>query len=112
MIVWVNKVLLRKGISGMALWPVILVREAALKSDAVFMNHERIHLRQQLEMLVIPFYLWYVTEYGVRYFQYKNARLAYRNISFEREAYSNEGDPTYLKKRSFWRFLTYLKESN
>jgi len=37
--------------------------------------------------------------------QYKNFDLGYRNISFEREAYSNEKDLVYLRKRTFWNFL-------
>jgi hypothetical protein len=38
-------------------------------------------------------------EYLVRFVQYKNRDLAYRNISFEREAYSNETNIGYLKSR-------------
>lgn len=33
--------------------------------------------------------------------QYKNHYQAYRNISFEREAFTNKKDLDYLKKRSF-----------
>jgi hypothetical protein len=35
----------------------------------------------------------------VRFVQYKTRDLAYRNISFEREAYSNETNIGYLKSR-------------
>jgi hypothetical protein len=38
------------------------------------------------EMLYIPFYLWYGVEWLVKLFCKGNA---YRNISFEREAYDN-----------------------
>jgi hypothetical protein len=31
--------------------------------DKVFVNHEKIHLRQQLELLVLPFYVWYIIEF-------------------------------------------------
>jgi len=72
------------------------------------MNHERIHLRQQLELLILPFYVWYFVEYLFRLVQFKDRKMAYRNISFEREAYENEKDLGYLKGRSFWRFLRYL----
>ena len=50
-------------------------------------KHEKIHIAQQKEMLVIPFYLWYFIEWLVRLFKKGNA---YQNISFEREAYVNE----------------------
>ncbi len=73
------------------------------------MNHEKIHLKQQLELLIIPFYLIYTIEFLVRLFQYKKRNLAYRNISFEREAYTNEFNLGYLKRRPFWRFLKYLR---
>lgn len=109
MFVLVNRFLIRKGFTAIALWPFILVKQEALKNDSFFMNHEKIHLRQQLEMLIIPFYLWYVLEFFVRYLQYKDRRKAYLNISFEREAYTHEKDLDYLKKRSFWKFLFYLK---
>lgn len=108
MIVWVNRFLLRKKFLGMALWPFIILQNKDLLSDATFINHEKIHLRQQAEMLVVFFYLWYGLEFLIRWFQYKNRYLAYKNISFEREAYTNEKDLDYLKKRSFWKFITYF----
>ena len=71
----------------MAIWPFILIKEKRFTEDFVFMNHEKIHFRQQIEMLVIPFYIWYCLEFLLRWIQYKKKRLAYLNISFEREAY-------------------------
>lgn len=108
MIVLVNRFLFRKNFTAIALWPFILLRDSSLKSNLVFLNHERIHLRQQLEMLLVIFYIWYGVEFLIRLFQYKNSHLAYRNISFEREAYKNERDLHYLKQRSFWSFINYL----
>ncbi|MFD2915535.1 hypothetical protein [Psychroserpens luteus] len=72
------------------------------------MNHEKIHLRQQLELLVIPFYVFYVVEFSIRLIQYKKWYLAYQNISFEREAFTKEKDLNYLKSRSFWSFRNYF----
>ncbi|MEZ4858335.1 MAG: hypothetical protein R2781_05950 [Flavobacteriaceae bacterium] len=108
MIVWVNRFLLRKPFLGMALWPFIILRNKELLKDAVFINHEKVHLRQQVELLIVFFYLWYGIEFLLRLLQYKNRNKAYRNISFEREAYQNEKDLKYLKKRSFWMFIVYL----
>ena len=108
MIVLVNRFLLRKNFTGIALWPFIILRNKQLKQNSVFLNHEQIHLRQQQEFLVLPFYIWYIIEYVVRLFQYKNSNQAYRNISFEREAYANEKDLQYLYRRSFWNFLKYV----
>jgi len=108
MIVLVLKYLLPKGFRGISLFPFIVFSDKAAKNNLVLLNHEKIHIRQQLEMLVIPFYVWYALEFIVRYFQYKNWDLAYRNISFEREAYTNEKDLNYLKQRSFWEFYKFL----
>ena len=108
MIVLVNRFLLRKKFVGLALWPFLILKDRALKADVVFMNHERIHLRQQIELLVLPFYLWYGVEYLVRLVQYQDRYKAYLNISFEREAYAKESDLFYLKDRPLWEFLRYL----
>jgi len=108
MILVVSRYLFRRGFSGIALWPFVLIKHKNLKWDLVFLNHERIHLRQQIELLVVVFYLWYVVEYLFRLIQYKNQYMAYRNISFEREAYANEKDLQYQQRRSFWNFLKYL----
>ncbi|MEN2487914.1 hypothetical protein AAYQ05_08960 [Flavobacterium sp. B11] len=105
----VAKYLIPKGYRGMAVFPFVLVKYNFDKTNEVFVNHEKIHLRQQLELLVIPFFVWYFLEYLIRLIQYKNGALAYRNISFEREAYAKENDLNYLKNRSFFQFLKYNK---
>ncbi|CAM2786257.1 hypothetical protein [Flavobacterium frigoris] len=104
----VTKYLVPKGFRGLTTFPFIFVRYAMDKENLVFLNHEKIHLRQQLELLILPFFIWYFLEYLVRLVQYRNRELAYRNISFEREAYTNETNLDYLKSRSLLRFAKYL----
>lgn len=108
MIPVVSRFLVHRYYNGITLWPFVIMRHKRLRGNSVFINHEKIHLRQQIELMILPFYLWYVMEFIVRIFQYKNWDLAYRNISFEREAYTNEKDLNYLKKRSFWTFLKFI----
>ncbi|WP_310994303.1 hypothetical protein [Aequorivita marina] len=108
MILIVNPRLLRKNFNGITLWPFVVLRHHALKENAVLLNHERIHLRQQLEMALIFFYLWYGLEFLYRCIQYKNRNKAYRNISFEREAFRHEHDLAYLMKRKWYGFTAYL----
>jgi hypothetical protein len=108
MIVLVNRFILRKRFLGITLWPFIILKDKKLKGDIIFMNHERIHFQQQVELLVLPFFIWYGVEFLFRWLQYKNRHKAYRNISFEREAYGNEKDLNYLKKRSFWKFVRFV----
>lgn len=102
--------LFSKHIAGIAIWPFIIVKNNTLKNDVVFINHERIHLKQQLELLILPFYLWYVLEFLVRWLQYRNFYLGYKNIGFEKEAYSNETNLNYLKHRKHWGFWRCLKK--
>ena len=105
----IAKYLIPKGYSAIAVFPFIILKSAPLKDDVVFVNHEKIHLKQQLELFVVPFYLVYGLEFLFRLAQYRNRYLAYRNISFEREAYCNEFDLKYLNRRPFWSFLKYLR---
>lgn len=90
----------------MALFPFILVRQP--NPGLTLLNHERIHLRQQAELGVLPFYLWYIIEYAIRWFQYRHRYTAYRNISFEREAFAHDQDLAYLNSRRFWAFWRFV----
>ncbi len=108
MLLIVAKYLIPKGYRGLTVFPFVFVKYSLDKKNPVFINHERIHLRQQLELLIIPFFIWYFVEFILRLVQYKNVDLAYRNISFEREAYANERDFDYLKLRPIWMFLKYI----
>jgi hypothetical protein len=56
-----------------------------------------IHIRQQLELLILPFYILYLLNLAINYSVYKNIYTAYRNILFEREAYENDSNLNYLK---------------
>lgn len=47
-------------------------------------------------------------EFVFRLFEYKNFNTAYRNISFEREAYSNEKNLLYLTNRKLFSFAKFI----
>jgi hypothetical protein len=104
----VSKFLVPRGYEGFAFFPFIIAGNKSRVKDEVFLSHEKIHIRQQQETLVILFFLWYFTEFFIRFIQFKNSKKAYRNISFEQEAYANEHNTDYLKDRRFWGFLKYL----
>ena len=93
---------------AIALFPFVLVKSAAFAADPVLINHERIHLRQQLELLILPFYLIYLIHFLINLIQLKNAEKAYRAIVFEKEAYACEENPGYLKSRGFWNFRHFF----
>ena len=71
------EIILRMKIAGLAFFPFIIVPTSTAVTERL-LNHERIHLRQQLEMLIIFFYIVYLYEYYTK---------GYYNISFEKEAY-------------------------
>ncbi|RZL44792.1 MAG: hypothetical protein EOP00_19015 [Pedobacter sp.] len=94
--------------AAMAIYPFILIKKAAYKNDAVLVNHEKIHHRQQLELMVIPFYVVYFFNYLFNLLKYKNHDKAYFNIAFEREAFAKEHELTYLKNRALFSWFKWL----
>lgn len=80
-------------------------------------NHESIHTKQMKEMLYIPFYVQYVIEW---FFKIFTEVKAYKNISFEREAYTFEEyfdgaygcKIPYLKCRKRFACFKYLFRRN
>lgn len=94
----------------MAVWPFIISSVSREDAGKDMLQHERIHFRQQLELVWVFFFLFYFSEYFVRLLQYGNRDEAYRNISFEREAYAFEGEPGYLEKRKSFAWIQFLKK--
>jgi hypothetical protein len=109
MILIVFKFFTPRGFRGLTLFPFVFMADKNDKLNRVFINHEKIHIRQQLELLVLPFYVWYFIEFFVRWIQYKDKYVAYKNISFEKEAYQNELNFGYLKSRKLWKFFKYVR---
>ena len=66
-------------------------------------------------MLNVPFYVWYGTEWVIRYFAWifekkpcdPNDKL-YDRMGFEKEAYANDHDTKYLKNRKPSAWFKYL----
>ena len=103
-----SKYLIPKNYTGLAIYPFIFLKNKSLSDNWVLINHERIHLKQQLELLWVFFFLWYILEFLFRFVQLRNWNDAYKNISFEKESYENEGNPNYLNERKIWSFINYL----
>lgn len=72
------------------------------------LNHEKIHSRQIFEMLIIFYYIWYILEWLFRLIMYFDFDKAYKNLSFEKEAYKNQGNLNYLKKRGLFKWMSYM----
>ena len=101
-----------KGFRAINLFGVIFARKEQPLLDERIMRHEAIHSRQMVEFLGFGFYLWYIAEWIIRWIQYKDRLIGYKNISFEREAFCNDIDPFYLKRRKLFRFLHYMRQKN
>lgn len=102
--------ILPKGFDIVNLFGVLIVRKNFGEISESLINHEQIHTKQMIELLFIPFYIIYVVEWLIRLIQYKDKLEAYYNISFEREAYRNMEDMTYLKNRKFFAFTAYFRK--
>ena len=77
----------------------VLFCKPKAKVSEIDINHESIHTAQMKELFYIGFYLIYVFEYIYKFIKYRYSEKAYRNISFEKEAYKFEGCLSYLKER-------------
>ena len=127
--------LLPKDYSAMILFGHVFIRSSKNDADSVIVNHELIHVEQWKELMFavfailnVPFigsinikytiltmllafcafYVWYFLEYLIRLIIKKNHDEAYMSISFEKEAYLNEGKPRYLENRDYFSFIKYL----
>ena len=90
---------------AITLWPFVFIRD---EGDVQTINHEKIHLRQQLELLIVCFYLLYVFYWFRSYIKHGDKAKAYREIPFEKEAYAFDGDLTYLEKRKPYAWINFL----
>lgn len=102
-----NNIIPFRGFKAINILGVMFARKGARVSD-VLVNHERIHTAQMREMLYVFFYVWYVLEWLVRLVCCFNSHKAYRSISLEREAYGNERDGSYLRKRRHFCWLKMI----
>ena len=96
-----------QGVSGVTLAPFGIYLSKRGMNNKQTVRHEQIHWKQQMEMLILQFYVWYVVEWLVRLITDKGS--AYRSISFEQEAYRNESNVKYLESRKRFAWVKYLK---
>jgi hypothetical protein len=94
--------------NAMALYPFLLFKTKALKESAIIINHEKIHFRQQQELLILFFYPLYFLHYLFNLLKCRNHYQAYMRICFEKEAYAMERDMQYLQHRKPFAWVKYL----
>ena len=98
-----------KGFTAINLFGIVFARRDCLPLSKRILNHERIHSLQIRELLFVGFYIWYIFEWLVRSLYLRNFKKAYKAISFENEAFENDGDMNYLNCRKKFSFLNYMK---
>lgn len=127
-----NNIIPFKGSKAVTIWPLIFARKSAKWLKDYEENHEKIHLRQQLEVLIVSavilaalilifgwswwwlllslgvYYAWYGLEWLLRLAVRHDTHLAYKNIAFEQEAYLNQNDMTYLGNRKAFAWIEYV----
>ncbi|MBQ9559288.1 MAG: hypothetical protein IJ762_09910 [Bacteroidaceae bacterium] len=112
-----NSLLPLPGFAAINLFGVLFTRKGVAVDDTL-LRHEEIHTRQMREMGYLPFYLWYVAEWALRFLaallmlpltprKRRRHRLydAYARIWFEREAYRHAPDADYLSRRRPYAWL-------
>ena len=104
----VNRLIPFGRFTAINLFGLIFVRRGKTFT-ATDLHHEHIHTRQMLEMLVLPFYIWYCIEWLLRLLKTRHMMRAYLAISFEREAYEHESEEDYLHQRRPYAWMKYLK---
>lgn len=98
-----NNIIPFKGFASVNLFGFLFVRSEWIdRVGDVDINHESIHTAQMKELLYVGFYLAYLIEWIVRWIIERDRKTAYYKISFEKEAYANEKDLTYLQTRKHY----------
>ncbi len=90
MIIYNSKIPKWLGYKGMAIYPFIFISYSCIDCPARVIKHEKIHIKQQLKWLIIPFFIVYGLDYIVGRIKGLNHDEAYRDIRFEKEAYGND----------------------
>lgn len=127
-----NNIIPFKGYTAITILPFIFARKSAKWLKDYALNHESIHLRQQLEVLILSafiialliclfnlswwwmlvslfvYYAWYGTEWLIRLAICHDTHYAYKNIAFEQEAYINQYDMSYLGNRKLFAWVEYI----
>ena len=99
---------LPKHVEAYANYPVITIHPKILRNKRLYkivINHERIHLEQQKELLIVFFYLFYYLQYAYYLIRTLDLYEAYRSISFEKECYRYQNDMKYLSRRKRYNYL-------
>lgn len=103
-----NNIIPFRGFTAINIFGIVFARKEYEPLSGRTLNHEAIHTEQMKETLYIFFYLWYLLEWLIKLFRY--GKDAYRNISFEREAYYYDAYDGYLYIRKRYKWISFLTD--
>lgn len=130
MIIIKNNFIPFQGYKIINLFGILFIRDDI---NRIEYNHEGIHTVQLIECMLLSMviiailsvifnfsFLWvllsipmYYIQYGLEYccirLFHKKQGNAYHDVSFEEEAYNNENDLDYLKNRTPFAWIKYVK---
>lgn len=86
-------------INGILVYPYILLRCPEYRACPILVKHELIHVEQIKRDGVIVFWLKYEAWFVWNFIKYRNLYKAYRNIPYEIEAYSRQGELLTIEER-------------
>ena len=79
------------GFEGITLYPFVFMNKSEKEAKKTkLLHHEWIHVKQIQEEGFFRFYLSYIFQIFFNLFRYGNLKKAYKNISYEKEAYLDE----------------------
>ena len=107
MIIVKNKIIPFGSYTTINLFGILFTKSDYLSPMTI--NHERIHTKQMLELLIVGYYLWYIIEYIIVRFCHKKQNDAYHDISFEEEAHNNDTNLHYLDNRKHFAWWKYVR---
>lgn len=107
MIIVKNKIIPFGSYSTINLFGILFTKSDYLSPTTI--NHERIHTKQMLELLIVGYYLWYIIEYIIVRFCHRKQNDAYHDISFEEEAHNNDNNLHYLDNRKHFVWWKYVR---
>ena len=134
MIVIKNRLIPFGGYTSINLFGIVFTK---VEMNEKSINHERIHTAQFLELSIVTaliifilrmvfgisawwfltsfftYYIWYIIEYMIISIMHNKQSCAYRDVSFEEEAYANDDNLNYLDNRNVFAWWKYREcESN
>lgn len=107
MIIVKNKIIPFGSYTTINLFGILFTKSDYL--SPITINHERIHTKQMLELLIIGYYFWYIIEYIIVRFCHRKQNAAYHDISFEEEAHNNDDNLHYLDDRKHFAWWKYVR---